>query len=366
MKIGIDGTVFATRLTGIGNYSYHLLNELAGVMPEHEFVVLSNQPLNVSFNAANIRVRITQSGFWKNTYLWKLHGLAVEASREGVDLYWAASGVGPVFMRIPVLLTVYDFVYRVEPSTMPWPSRLFRSFSQPYWIKRASQIFTITSMVAEEISAYYGRTADAIVLPATIGQFAQSSASEIAAVRNKYGLGDHYNLLVGTLEPRKNIREFVETYQEFGRAFNHVALPPLAITGGSGWGDREILASLDAAESIGLINRLGYVPTEDLPALYSGADLFFMPSRYEGFGMPILEARKCGCPVVCSDIPAMREAGGQHTLYHPPTRDGIRWALEEVYLFGKAPKTDGGAGVNWSWKSGAAQLKPLLLQMERS
>lgn len=332
-------------------------------MPEHEFVVLSNQPVNVSFDATNIRVRIAQNRFWKNPYLWKLQGLAVEALREGVDLYWAASGVGPVFIHVPVLLTVYDFVHRVEPSTMSWPSRLFRSFSQPYWIRRASHVLTISSMVAKEMSGYYGRNSDAIVLPATVSQFARSSASEIAAVREKYGLGNRYSLLVGTLEPRKNVREFVETYQEFRRAHSSV-LPPLAITGGAGWGDREILASLEVAECTGLIKRLGYVLREDLPALYSGADVFFMPSRYEGFGMPILEARTCGCPVVCSDVPAMREAGGEHALYHPPTRDGIRWALEEVYIHGKAPVTDAGVGVNWSWASGAAQVRTLLLKME--
>lgn len=361
MKIGIDGTVFVNQLTGIGNYSYHLLNELAGVMPEHEFVVLSNQPINVSFDAANIRVCIAQSRFWKNTYLWKLQGLAVEAAREGIDLYWAASGVAPIFMHIPVVLTVYDFVYRVEPSTMPWRSRLYRSFSQPYWIRRAHRVFTISPAVAREMWAYYGRNADAVILPAADQRFAPSPADEVAAVRKKYGLGDRYNLLVGTLEPRKNVQEFVEAYWEFGQTFNSVALPPLATIGGKGWGDRKLLASLEAVERTGLVCRLGYVPTEDLPALYSGAALFFMPSRYEGFGMPILEARKCGCRVVCSDVPAMHEAGGQGALYHPPTRDGIRWALEQLYIHGKAPVTDYGAGADWSWESGAAQLRALLL-----
>jgi glycosyltransferase involved in cell wall biosynthesis len=361
MKIGIDGCVFVNRLTGIGNYSYHLLHALAEAMPEHEFVVLTNREPSIILSVANIRVRVSSSRFWKHNYLWKLQGLAIEAAREKVDILWAANGTGPVWTGIPVLLTVYDFVYRVEPATMSWPSRLYRSFSQPYWISHAWRVFAISAAVAREMADCCGRNADAVILPAADDSFVPVSAEAIAAVRAKYGLGERYNLLVGTLEPRKNLREFVEEYGEFGRA-SGAAPPPLAVIGGKGWGDREIEAVLEAGESAGLVRRLGYVPTGDLPALYSGASLFFMPSRYEGFGMPILEARKCGCPVVCSDVEAMREAGGAGALYHPPTREGIRWALEQVYVHGKTPETDRGAGADWSWESGAARLRALLVE----
>ena len=78
--------------------------------------------------------------------------------------------------------------------------------------------------------------------------------------------------------------------------------------------------------------------------------------------MPILEARKCGCPVVCSDVPAMHEAGGSAALYHPPTAEGIRWALEEVYLHGVIPATDNAADVDWTWSSGVPQILQLFMQ----
>lgn len=363
MKIGIDGSVFASRLTGIGNYSYCLLEALARAMPEHEFVVLSNRQPLPSFGAANIRVRIAQCRCWQPNYLWRLQGLAAEGAYEHIDVLWAANGTGPLTTRIPVLLTVYDFVYRVEPTTMSWPSRLYRSFSQPYWIRHANRVFVISTAVGHEMTDYYSRLPDAVIFPAADDRFAPAPDEAIAAVRGKYGLGARYNLLVGTLEPRKNVREFIEEYAKFG--WERPDLPPLAVIGGKGWSDRDILAALEVGERAGLVHRLGYVPTEDLPALYSGASLYFMPSRYEGFGMPILEARKCGCPVVCSDVPAMHEAGGADALYHPPTRAGIRWALEQVYLNGRVMPADYGRGADWSWESGAARLRELLLNMPK-
>lgn len=157
------------------------------------------------------------------------------------------------------------------------------------------------------------------------------------------------------------MRLFVEAYLDF-RAHHatDTELPQLVVIGGKGWNDEDILRILGSAESSGGVRRLGYVDQEDLPALYSGADVFYMPSRYEGFGMPILEARKCGTPVVCSDVPAMREASGKFALYHPPTRDGIRKALEQVHVRCSLPNSDSGQAVDWSWESGAQQLKTLL------
>lgn len=359
MRVGIDGCVFSSELAGIGNYGFHLLRAMAKYAKEHQFVILTQQPLPIEFNESNISIYIDTDAMVQNAYYWKFYGMAGACRRTGIDVFWAVSGVAPPIMPCPVVLTVYDFVHLEAPETMSARACWFRRLIQPWWIKRAMQVFTISYAVSVEMHNLYGRKASAIVYPATDITFFPQEKKSVEVLLQRYGLETRYNMTVGTLEPRKNVHLLVNEYLAFQRAHPDVQLPPLLVIGGDGWKDTEIVRVLDSAESSGLARRLGYVPADDLPGLYSGAEFFFLPSRYEGFGMPILEARKCGCPVVCSDIPAMREAGGVGTLYHPPTAEGIRWALEEIYLHGRLPERDAASDVEWSWGGGAKQIMGL-------
>lgn len=360
MKIGVDGTIFVSRLTGIGNFGYHVLRAMARQAPEFEFVVLTQQPLCVEFSEENISVHLDSGVLGRSIYFWKLFGMAGACADAGVKIFWAASGVAPFFMPCPLVLTVYDFVYRMEPQTMCWRTRWFRHFNQPWWVRRAAGVVAITQSVSRELQEFCARRADAVVFPAADGIFYRREEVEVSRVRVRYGLGLRYNLVVGTLEPRKNLHIFIPEYLAFHKKYPDIGLPPLVLIGGKGWRDASIVSVVDEGERNGMVRRLGYVPTDDLPQLYSGAELLFMPSRYEGFGMPVLEARMCGCAVVCSDILAMREAGGAQALYHAPDADGIRGALEAVYLRGHRPDSDLGSGVDWSWESSAVQVLDLL------
>jgi len=333
---------------------------MASQAPEHEFVIITQQPLCIEFSEENISVFLDTKSLIQNIYYWKMFGMAGASSRANLDVFLATGGIAPLFMPVPLVLTVYDFVYLQAPETMSFPSRWNRRFNQPWWISRAAFVFAISRAVSDEMKGLYKRSADAVVLPAVDETFYRRSEGEMLAIRKKYQLNDRYNLIVGTLEPRKNLHLFVTQYMAFRQENPDVELPPLILIGGAGWKDTQITSALAEGEREGVVKRLGYVPTEDLPALYSAAEVFFMPSRYEGFGMPILEARRCGCPVVCSDVPAMREAGGNDALFHSPTPEGIRWALEELYLRGNKPVSNTAHEVDWSWDSGATQILSLL------
>jgi len=128
-------------------------------------------------------------------------------------------------------------------------------------------------------------------------------------VTSKYGLTDGYLLTIGTIEPRKNHIVLLQALQATRRA------PVLAIVGGIGWKSEPIVEEITSMEKSGRVRYLGWVDDDDLPYLYSAAKVFVLPSSYEGFGLPVLEAMACGCPVLCSWSSSLPEVGGTAVSY---------------------------------------------------
>lgn len=364
MLIGIDGTMFTKQKTGIANYGYELLCRLPRIMVDAKFVIFSPNPPPADWALPADQFRwVQECRFYERPMIaYKAFGMALAAAREKIDAFWAIAGVAPVFMPCPVLLTVYDYVYLLEAQSMPLARRVFRTWSQPYWTRRAAKIMSISLAVAQETKKYIGRDVDGIIRPGVDSSFYPRQHEEIVHVKEKYGIDRAYYLIVGTVEPRKNLHLFLETYME-QMAVAAKPLPVLVISGPAGWKAGPIANMIDLGVKAGWVKAIGYADYIDLPALYSGAELLFMPSRYEGFGMPVLEARMCGCPVVCSDVAAMREAGGETTRYHAPSQDGLRAAIAHVFSQLSSPERELPPAVGWSWDSGAKQLAEQLMIM---
>jgi len=140
---------------------------------------------------------------------------------------------------------------------------------------------------------------------------------EVEKVKNKFKINGDYLLCVGTREPRKNIDRVLMAFVEISRAYPELSL---VIAGKYGWGDKKLKVKSEKLK----VRILGFVEKEDLASLYSGAEAFVYPSLYEGFGLPILEAMACGCPVITSNIGSMRElAAGFSVLVDPQSTDSI-------------------------------------------
>jgi len=364
MLIGIDGTMFTLQKTGIANYGYELLSRLPQIMPEAKFVIFSPNPPPAGWSLPEAVFRWVQDcRFYERPMIaYKSFGMAMAAAREKIDAFWAIAGVAPFFMPCPVLLTVHDYVYLVEAQSMPLTRRVFRTWSQPFWTRRAAKVMSNSMAVAQETKKYIGRDVDGIIRPGVDSSFYPRQPDEIKQVKEKYGIDRAYYLIVGTVEPRKNLQLFLETYMEQMAAMAK-PLPVLVISGPAGWKAGPIASMIERGVQAGWVKAIGYADYVDLPALYSGAELLFMPSRYEGFGMPVLEARMCGCPVVCSDVAAMREAGGTTTFYHAPSQDGLRMAIAHVFSQPLSPRREPPPEVDWSWDSGAKQLAEQLIMM---
>jgi glycosyltransferase involved in cell wall biosynthesis len=226
------------------------------------------------------------------------------------------------------------------------------------WFKgdviRAHRVVANSRGTAQRISKLLMRTADDIVMPGLEASFRPLTPDENQSATRELdsmGVRPPYLLSVSTLEPRKNIGVLVDAFIELKR---HGKLSgfKLVLVGASGW--KRNAKHDDSRTGRDDILETGYVPGHLLPALYANAEVFILPSLYEGFGMPALEARACGARIVVSDTPELRDAGGPNAVFIEPTSAGVREGIERALV---APRVlERGLCEDHAWSRAAAQL----------
>jgi glycosyltransferase involved in cell wall biosynthesis len=241
-----------------------------------------------------------------------------------VDLVHAPSVAVPPHGRAPLVVTAHDAAPLVLPETYPRRGRWFHRRGLAAAAQRADLVITVSNAAADELVAYTDIPRDRIrVVPNGVDLHA-ASEDDVRRVREQFGLGDKpYLLWVGSLEPRKNVGLLAQAFARW--AARSELEHRLVLAGPSGWveDESETLAPLRALGD--RVTSIGRVDDTVLPALYRGADLFVFPSRHEGFGIPVLEAMAQATPVLCADIPALREVAGEAARRLPPEDPGA-WA----------------------------------------
>jgi glycosyltransferase involved in cell wall biosynthesis len=187
--------------------------------------------------------------------------------------------------------------------------------------RRAAQIITVSEYSRQDIVKTYGIAEDDItVTPEAASETFTRITDEnnLQTVREHYGIENDYILSLGSIQPRKNLVRLIEAYSLLRRLHPGGKLPQLVLAGRRGWLDNETLRAAEADNVSPAIRFTGYVADEHLSALYSGATCFVYPSYFEGFGLPILEAMKCGTPVIAGDRTSIPEVTGEAALLFDP------------------------------------------------
>ena len=249
--------------------------------------------------------------------LWEQTFLPLELARRRVDLLHAMAFVTPVLAPVPSVVTVYDLSFALFPESFRPFNRWYLTTMTRRSVRKARAIIAISQNTANDLHRLWGVRRDRIHL-AYCGVddiFRPMPASEVAAFREARALPARYILFVGTLEPRKNVVRLLEAYALLKRqGISH----KLVVAGGKGWMYEPIF---EAVERLGLGSDVlfpGFVPRQELPLWYNGADVFVYPSLYEGFGLGPLEAMACGTPVVVSDRASLPEVVGDAGLTVSP------------------------------------------------
>jgi glycosyltransferase involved in cell wall biosynthesis len=334
MLIGIDGRAFYGAHAGTGRYVTELCKVLDAALPEASFLVYGNRPLELPVSNGRWRQRGDDSAAASRmpAALWFFLRAGRLAKLDGVDVFWGAANFLPTGLghKARAVLTVHDFVYQLFPQTLTLRHRLAYRLFFANSLRRAQTVIANSQGTSNRLSELHGRPADMVIRPRVTANFHPPRPETVLEIREHYGIDFPYFLSVSTLEPRKNLETLIEAFLQM-RGAGELPNAGLVLVGQQGWKAQRLVDAVARAEALGArIVLTGYIPDEWLPALYAGAVAVVMPSLYEGFGMPVLEAKCCGARIVASDIPEIREAGGEGPIYIEPTVEGIKLGLRLV------------------------------------
>ncbi len=324
MVIGFDGSrAFTKEKTGTENYSYQLLLHLAKIDHVNQYIVylrsigtqahpLRGWPENFTFQILN----------WSR--FWTQGGLAIQTFKDNLDVLFVPSHTLPILRRpgLKTVMTVHDLGSQYLPSMHQLKQRLYLDFITKFQLKSATKLIAVSKATKQDLINKINISVNNIevIYEGVNSQLFRPIKTDVLVNSlNKYDLKQgKYFLFVGTVQPRKNLEKLI-------RAFAKVVTLDsgdlrLIMVGSKGWMSDEIYS---LPKKLGLgekMKLLGHVPDQDLPALYSGAIALVFPSLFEGFGLPILEAFSCGCPVLTSNVSSMPEVAGDAALLVDPER----------------------------------------------
>ena len=332
MRIGIDAQPLTKEKSGVGYYTEQLIRALEIVEGKNEYVLFSTRDFASPFSdSTRFHKRITPH-VWG--YAWMQIGQPIQISREGLDLYHGPNFVAPLAAPCPTVITIHDLSSFIMRESHRWMNNIIQRVLVPSSARRSRAIIAVSETTRNDVVRILSIPVQKIrVIPEAVDGIFEPVADNEARSRvlSKFGLPQKYILFVGTLEPRKNIPSLLEAYARLIHSgdIEH----RLVLAGGKGWGGDAIYQKMRSLKIEAQVIFTGYVAREDMPALYSMADLFVYPSLYEGFGLPPLEAMACGTPTIVSDGSSLSSVVADAGLKVDPLDvSGLAEALRRVLL----------------------------------
>ena len=332
----LDARTATPHFPGIGRYVKNLLQAMPPLLAaDEELAVLFDPQHSGQFAQKDARrsqivhVYAASSPFALQQQ-WQIPQ-ALRSLKPGNDalVYHSPYYLMPYFLSMPAVLTFYDLIPLFFPHYVSPRARLLFRFTMRMALRTAQQILSISQSAAQDLAQYFALDPQRITTTPLAPDpcFCPQPQAEIERVRQKYGLPAGFFLYFGINKPHKNLPALISAYAEWRTK----AALPLVIAGA--WDQRypeskQLVAQKKLGEAV---TFLGSIPDDDLPGLYAAATAFIFPSRYEGFGLPVLEAMACGTPVACSNTSSLPEvAGDAALLFAPDSPSALAHALSQL------------------------------------
>jgi len=335
MKIGIDGRASKWyRGTGIGTYTYQLINNLSKIDSINNYIFfMSEYPNNMTLGKNISLVDISKgvnNGFWDDI------NLPNALNDKDIDLYHVPqNGVGlSMNNKYSSVITLHDVIPYRMPETVS--ERYLKIFSEsiPNIVNGTNGIITVSNYSKNDILKTFDFPEEKIFVTPLASEPIYKPLDKLICkniVKKKYSISEDYILYVGGFSPRKNIPGLIKAFSKLSYKNKHCIKLVIAGTKGQSYDNYQKLT-----EKLGISNKVvfpGFIPTIDLPFLYNAANLFVYPSFYEGFGLPPLEAMSCGIPIISSNLTSIPEVVGSSGILVDPHNIGeIATAMNNVLL----------------------------------
>ncbi|MDY5858768.1 MAG: glycosyltransferase family 1 protein [Porphyromonas sp.] len=325
MNIAFDAKRITNNATGLGNYSRFVVQTLAEYYPENNYLLCSPSAGNprlyehlLDYRSVSLQTPETALGQTLGTY-WRNWGLKKMLREEEVDIYHGLSNELPIglynYKHIGTVLTMHDLAFVRYPQFYKAVDRLLYTRKYGASARHADHVVAVSEYTRQDVIEYFGVEPErvSVVYQGCSPIFAAVKPEQAAFVRGHYQLPERYMLFVGSIEERKNLLLAVEALAQLrDKSICLVAV---------GRRTPYVEQVLATARRLGVDRRLRMfhsIPNEHLPGFYAAAALFVYPSRFEGFGIPLIEALNAGVPVIGARGSCLEEAGGPHSLYTSP------------------------------------------------
>ncbi|MCE1202083.1 MAG: glycosyltransferase family 4 protein [Bacteroidia bacterium] len=328
MRIGIEGQrIFRLKKHGMDMVALELIRNLQKIDTENEYFIFvkPDEDPHCLQPTKNFHIVELEGGSYP---LWEQRALPAAARKAGCQLLHCTSNTAPLNPGMPLVITLHDIIYLESISLFKkggtWYQKvgnMYRRFVVPRVVRKSERIITVSHFEKRRIGEFFGFAADDPHLVAIyngVGEHFKpiKDTGELQRVKEKYRLPDHYVFFLGNTDPKKNTIGVLRAFSNYLKAGN----PPLKLVM-LDFEHNALEALLNEIGDPGLrsqIHLTGYVVNTDLPAIYAQSEVFLYPSLRESFGIPMLEAMRCGTPVITSNTSSMPEVSGGAALLVDP------------------------------------------------
>lgn len=353
MIIGIDGNEANNKnRVGIGQFSYNVISQLEKLGKNHEFIVyLKEKPFD-DFPKEREGWKYEVFGPSK---LWTQFALPIKlfTQKTKFDVFFSPSHYAPRLSPVPTVISIMDLWHHRHPEQFSQKDLYQLTSWEKYSVINSKKIITISEFSKREIIDVYGVPEDKVIVayPGYTNVKYQISNIKSKEIRNKYKITGDYFLYIGTLQPKKNVEGLIKAFKQVADRYwrlddsdtntQHLSPITLVIVGKKGWHYEKIFELVKELDLVDEVVFTGFVEEEEKLSLIAGAEAFVLPSFYEGFGIPVLEAMSLGVPVLTSSAGSLPEVGGEAAIYCDPYNiETIADGMEKVLNLNKSDRDE--------------------------